>query len=167
MTEICAVSISQEEGDRLFKTSAKANVVFFTIGVLAMAASVGVLFGGIISVFITGVEVVTLLVLTAVVLSTVFGVFGYAFTYMVYTSAKEMAVKQCLAVAEKIGCRLSNNQIIELVSSTYAQDVFETFVGMFEDLVPDVIPKGFFAGAGGVSEDSRRSLIEHLWRGEE
>ena len=161
MTSAGTVSITQEEGDKFFEEHADIGVKVFTL-VLFLVFGGGLTFVvAFFAVIVSGWSVVTL---PAGLLAIALLLFALLLAVNVTKAARDLAVKQCVAVSEKVGCRLNRAHFIELILEGYAEGVFETFVGMLEDMAQGAIPEGFFAGAGDRNNKSCRHLVEYLWK---
>jgi len=75
--------------------------------------------------------------------------------------SKRQAVKQCIAVAEKIGLELSPLQWTELESKLTAGTVLLEFVAILEEKRPELIRDGAFLT--GVSKNACRAVVADIW----
>ena len=98
-----------------------------------------------------------------VILGFAFAAFAILWFAWSVSSSKVLAVKQCLAVAEKHSIQLTPWQVRSLEANIAAMDVFKQFAEIVDLTKKSLVPEGSFIGSGGMTGESCRNLVRHLW----
>ena len=147
-----------------FDKTAKANVLLLTVSLLLSIPALLAFAVALIILIRDGVKNEASSITTLLIFGGIVVLVGTAIFLITVVPSKERAVQQCLLVAEKIHLHLDAETQCALISNVYAGDVFIEFVKELKKNSLGFIPAGFFDGSGGENGDSRRNLVEHLWR---